>query len=209
MAGQKSQQTQRRQPIQARSRETVDAIFEAVARILQAHGRTALTTNAVAERAGISIGTLYSYFPNKDTILLAMARRETLRVKDSVHHALLAAGLPLGEAHIRAAVRALIAGYGRRNRARRILMEALIASGHSDEIAMPVQAIADVIGAMGPGALPPGARPLKPISLFVMTRAVDSIVRAATYEDAAFIATKDFEDEITRLILSFVFWRAD
>ncbi|HEX3917772.1 MAG TPA: helix-turn-helix domain-containing protein [Caulobacteraceae bacterium] len=67
-----------REPRQARSRATWEAIVEAAAQILERHGPEALTTNAVAERAGVSIGTLYQYFPDKQAILIAAARREPL-----------------------------------------------------------------------------------------------------------------------------------
>jgi AcrR family transcriptional regulator len=68
--------TQRRSPRQARSRAACEAIVEAAAQILERHGPEALNTNAVAERAGVSIGTLYQYFPDKQAILIAAARRE-------------------------------------------------------------------------------------------------------------------------------------
>lgn len=67
---------QRRSPKQARSRATWAAIVEAAAQILERGGSDALTTNDVAERAGVSIGTLYQYFPDKQAILIAAARRE-------------------------------------------------------------------------------------------------------------------------------------
>ena len=194
---------QRRTPLQARARDSVEAIFEATARILQSEGRAGLNTNRVAALAGVSVGTLYSYFPNKDAILLAMARRETEAVRASVAKALTEE--LLGDVSpIRLAIRALIKGYGRRNKARRILMETLIAAGHSDEIASPVQDIADLIAAKGAHLLPANAKPPSPIALFVLTRAVDSVVRAATYEDAKFIASREFEDELTRLVLAYV-----
>ena len=50
--------------------------MEAAAQILERRGPAGLTTNDVAERAGVSIGTLYQYFPGKTAILLAAARRE-------------------------------------------------------------------------------------------------------------------------------------
>ena len=67
----------RKQPLQARSRETVGAIVEATARILEKDGHDGFTTNAVAERAGVSIGTLYQYFPDKEALLGALIARET------------------------------------------------------------------------------------------------------------------------------------
>src|SRR4051794_7785660 len=65
----------RRRPSQERSRETVDAIVEAAARVFEGHGYAAGTTNRIAERAGVSVGSLYQYFPNKDAILVALMRR--------------------------------------------------------------------------------------------------------------------------------------
>ncbi len=67
---------QRRSPKQARSRATWEAIVEAASQILERHGPDALNTNDVAERAGVSIGTLYQYFPDKQAILLAAAKRD-------------------------------------------------------------------------------------------------------------------------------------
>jgi AcrR family transcriptional regulator len=66
----------RKRPAQARSRETVAAILEAAARVFEARGYAAGTTNRIAERAGVSIGSLYEYFPNKDAIVVALAERE-------------------------------------------------------------------------------------------------------------------------------------
>lgn len=60
--------TPRKRPLQARSRETYAAILEATARILETEGLEAANTNAIAERAGVSVGSLYQYFPDKTAI---------------------------------------------------------------------------------------------------------------------------------------------
>ena len=62
----------RRRPVQERSLATVEAILQAAAQVFERHGYAAGTTNRIAERAGVSIGTLYQYFPNKDAILVAL-----------------------------------------------------------------------------------------------------------------------------------------
>lgn len=54
---------------------TVDAILEAAAEVFERRGYAAATTNRIAERAGVSIGSLYQYFPNKDAILVALTRQ--------------------------------------------------------------------------------------------------------------------------------------
>ena len=61
----------RKFPQQSRSQETVEAIVGAATQVFERHGYAAGTTNRIAERAGVSIGPLYQYFPNKDAILVA------------------------------------------------------------------------------------------------------------------------------------------
>jgi AcrR family transcriptional regulator len=71
----------RKRPRQARSRATFDAIVEAAARILVEAGPARLTTNRVAARAGVSIGSLYQYFPGRAAIVRALVERELERAE--------------------------------------------------------------------------------------------------------------------------------
>ncbi|WP_296580685.1 TetR/AcrR family transcriptional regulator [Xanthobacter sp.] len=63
----------------------MDAILEAAARILETEGIAALNTNAVAERAGASIGSLYQYFPGKEALLAALIRRERRELINAIY----------------------------------------------------------------------------------------------------------------------------
>ncbi len=85
----------RKRPTQRRSRETVDAILDGAAQVFERSGYAAGTTNRIAERAGVSVGSVYEYFPNKDAIVVALAEREL----DKEREALLAilARPPAGE----------------------------------------------------------------------------------------------------------------
>jgi len=67
----------RKRPVQERARTTVAALIEAAARILEQRGREGFSTNAVAELAGVSVGSLYQYFPSKESLLGALIVRET------------------------------------------------------------------------------------------------------------------------------------
>jgi AcrR family transcriptional regulator len=62
----------RKLPRQARAKETVNVILEASARILESQGLRSFNTNAIATKAGVSVGSLYQYFPNKDSIVRAL-----------------------------------------------------------------------------------------------------------------------------------------
>lgn len=74
----------RKQARQARARATEAAIVEAAARILEEDGVSALTTNRIAERAGVSIGSLYQYFPDKRSVIAQLLRRERAALLDDV-----------------------------------------------------------------------------------------------------------------------------
>ena len=65
----------RKQPKQARSRETVEVILEATARVLVKEGYSRATTNRIANVAGVSIGSLYQFFPNKESLFTALRQR--------------------------------------------------------------------------------------------------------------------------------------
>lgn len=67
----------RKRPRQPRSRDTVAVIVEAAARIIESDGLAGYNTNAIARRAGVSIGSLYQYFAGKDAVTAELIRRET------------------------------------------------------------------------------------------------------------------------------------
>jgi AcrR family transcriptional regulator len=81
----------RKRPRQRRSAETVDAIVEAGARVFAEGGYGRASTNRIAQAAGVSIGSLYEYFPNKDAILVAVAERHLGRMMSDVEDLLLEA----------------------------------------------------------------------------------------------------------------------
>jgi AcrR family transcriptional regulator len=74
----------RKQPAQDRATETVKIILEAAAQVFSEEGYFA-TTNRIAERAGVSIGSLYQYFPNKDSILSRLLGLHTQEGYDLIH----------------------------------------------------------------------------------------------------------------------------
>ena len=98
----------RRQPKQLRARQTVDAVLEAVVRVLKREGVQAITTNRIAEVAGVSIGSVYQYFPDKRAIFAALHQRHIQEIDRLIESKLVEhAGSSIDEL-IRALVEAMI-----------------------------------------------------------------------------------------------------
>ena len=104
--------SKRRKPQQRRALATVEAVLDAVIRILKRDGIAGVTTNRIAEVAGISIGSLYQYFPDKRAIFLALHDRHVREIVALVERTLIAhADAPL-EGFVAALVGELIEAHG-------------------------------------------------------------------------------------------------
>jgi AcrR family transcriptional regulator len=105
--------SRRRQPKQRRARQTVEAVLDAVVRILKRGGADRVTTNRIAEVAGVSIGSVYQYFPDKRAIFAALHRRHIEEIEHMIQATLLDhASSSLGEL-VRALVEAMIEAHNK------------------------------------------------------------------------------------------------
>ena len=191
-------------PRQARAAETVAAILEAAAQILESDGLATFTTNAVAERAGVSIGTLYQYFGDKNAVLLALARQELAAALAEVTRALQGEDDPTVEGRVRAMIRARIHAFRGRQRARKAVVQAILAQGLGIELMAPVAsfiATASAAIGSGPEAKLPG---LSSQQLFVLSRSALGVIRAAVLEEQPFLRSRGFEDELVRMVMAYL-----
>lgn len=101
----------RRRPRQARAQATVDAIVQATARVLVEDGYDRASTNRIAQAAGVSIGSLYQYFPSKEALVAALVEEHVHRMLDLVTSALDDASPEELPDSARVLVNALIAAY--------------------------------------------------------------------------------------------------
>lgn len=187
----------RKSPRQSRSRDSVACLLEAAARILESEGEAGFTTNAVAQRAGVSIGTLYRYYPDKQAILLALAERETEAHRQAVI-AVTAEEPPV--ARDRALIRAFVQAFARRDQARRIAMKAMLAEADHAELAARFAAAEN-------GLKDAAGRPLSRVQAFVLARAIHGALRAAVLEGVDFLQSREFEDELVRLGRAYLGYR--
>lgn len=190
----------RKKPVQQRSVRMVNTILEAAARILEKGGFDGLTTNAIAERAGISIGSLYEYFPNKEAILVEMARNMLIEDEVFMAKAIEAAVAEPGSDVVRSAVRALIGLFESKRDVRRAIMYVHVRLGLAEEQILPVQAIGDLVERLQSRIFGVPATSIDPVKIFVLVRAVLGVVRSAFVEKSPLLTSDALEEELLMLI---------
>lgn len=185
----------RRTPRQARANATVDAILTAALQLLEDSGIEQLTTNHVAERAGVSIGTVYQYFADKQAILSALAQRSAAGVRDGIARMLIERP-DLGT--VRPIVRALMRGFEGSPATRRALLDALF---HRGEGVLQQHHEAFFASIAGKARLDVE---LTPESAFVLTHAAISLLRAASAEPELKLDPAALENELVRLMEAYL-----
>lgn len=174
----------------------MDAILEAAFQLLEAGGGEALTTNHIARRAGVSVGTLYQYFGGKQAILTALAQRRAEAARDRVAE-LVIARPEIGV--MRAIVRTLATAFEGSPATRRALLDALRLEGDDQVVMRHHLAFFETIAGKTSLGLS-----LTPEAGFVLTHAVVGLLRAATVESELALDPSRLEDELTRLMEAYV-----
>jgi AcrR family transcriptional regulator len=171
---------------------------------VESHGLQGLTTARIAEQAGYGVGTLYEYFPNKHAILVAMARQELDKVVVAIQKSLTQADAEGDGSTTQRVVRALMRGFGGRQRLRGALLLAMSSEGHFSEFTTPIERIVEFLRRPNRMAAEDALSKLSPEQLYVLTRAVIGAIRAWAMEGGARTSTQVMEVELTRLARSYI-----
>ena len=124
----------RKNASQQRSRATVDALVEATARILVREGFDKASTNRIAEVAGVSVGSLYQYFPNKEALVAAVIDRHQQKIMQTVRGELAGAlNQPLEQA-VRMLIAAAVKAHRVDPRLHRVLAEQIPRVGKLENV---------------------------------------------------------------------------
>lgn len=201
--GAKSVDSARKTPTQARAVRTREAIVEAAFQLLAREGEGALSTNRIAERAGVSVGSIYQYFEDKDAILLALINRERDAMAARIGKELEGVDPSGLEEVTRRIIRAVIEAFRARRGARRLVLT-MVLKRMEEGGGKGVEAVAAFIAAAAARNRPHGARPLTPVAIYVLTRAVANTIRGAAIENSRVLDEPEFEDELVRLVLGFL-----
>ena len=188
----------RRLPKQERALHKIALIFEATMRLLESEEIADLTTNAIAAKAGISIGTLYQYFDDKDAILDGLSGRELKGLGSKVMEAMDQTIPRTSEERLRLVVSAVFQSYGGRQRVYRVLLEHALTQRRT-RLNPLLAALSQELsreGRVGPQ--------LTPAEAFVLTHAITGVLRAALIGAYPSAHRHALEEALNRLVTGFI-----
>ena len=201
------QKNPRKLASQKRSRFTVNALLEATARVLKKEGYDRASTNKIAATAGVSIGSLYQYFPSKEALVAAVIERHTQELSQVAHKALLkVAGRPI-EIAVREFVVAAIDAHRVDPRLHRVLAEEVPRTGRLENI----EAIERNARTLFRNYLEAHRDEIDVTDLdlaaFIFVTTVEALTHSAVLRNPDIVADEKagkFVDEATRLVLQFL-----
>jgi AcrR family transcriptional regulator len=180
----------------------VAVILDAAAQVFEARGWAVATTNRIAERAGVSVGSVYEYFPNKDAIAVALAERELERERDALLGVLADAGGDLAGV-LRGLVERIVEFHARRPALHQILFDE---ADHPPELHACVlrfeEAIAHALEAALRRHRPRVADPDLAAHLVVQT--AEALAHRFVVRGIHDLDRARFVDEVTRLLAGYV-----
>jgi len=192
----------RRSPNQARSRDKLELIFEASIRILNKQGLEGLTTNRIAEVAGVSIGTLYQYFSNKQEILNALGQREIEATISKITEMFF---LPNEETDkLRLLIRAFLSAFDGRHQVQKILLDIALTQHGLMGMERSMQQFTGFMSSPMASQFFKNLRHLTEMDLFVLSSAITGVIRSALVRDVGLLSNRELEDKIVMLIRSYI-----
>ena len=192
----------RRSPHQARARDKLELIFEASIRILNKQGMDGLTTNRIAEVAGVSIGTLYQYFSNKQEILAALGQREIEATIARITEQFLDSSSETDK--LRLLVHILLNAFDGRHQVRKILLDIALTQQGIKGMDQSVSRITSFLHSPMAAHFFQHASSLTEMDIFVLSSAVTGVIRSALVRDVDLLSLQELEDKIVLLIRSYM-----
>jgi AcrR family transcriptional regulator len=192
---------------QTRSRLTVEALIEATARVLIKEGYDRASTNKIAATAGVSIGSLYQYFPGKEALVAAVVERHTNELSQVVRQALLKVAARPIEVGVRELVAAAIDAHRVDPKLHRILAEEAPRTGRGENI----DAVERYARGFLRDYLEAHRREIDVANLdlaaFILVTTVEALTHSAVLSRPDILADEkagEFVDEVTGLVLRYL-----
>jgi AcrR family transcriptional regulator len=194
----------RKLPQQDRSRITVEAILESTARILAEEGYDKANTNYIAQRAGISVGSLYQYFPNKESLMAALLKQHSNEIAELIESKLNNLFNSPPKIVVPELVKAVITAHSIDPQLHQVLNEEIPRSERLQHVENADKRIAELLQAY----LIRWSDYIQPqnleITIFIVSRTVESLCHSAVIERPGFVSDGQFEKEVSNLLISYL-----
>jgi AcrR family transcriptional regulator len=193
----------RRRPKQRRARQTVEAVLDAVIRLLKRGGSEAITTNRIAEVAGVSIGSVYQYFPDKRAIFTALHQRHVDQIDRMVQTKLVEHATSSIEELLRAMVEAMVEAHATDPELYELLMtEVPHGADGTREFAVRLHG-AFLLAISSRAHELKKHRDLDKV-VFVVTHMVEALSHGAVLRRPATMSLTDAKEEVVRAVLAYL-----
>ena len=194
----------RKTATQDRSKATVDALLAATARVLVKEGYDRASTNKIAEAAGVSIGSLYQYFPSKEALVAAVISRHTGEMMEVVRTSMVrVAGLPIPEAS-RELVKVMIDAHRIEPKLHRVLVEQIPRVGNMEDIEKLDEEATTLVRAYLEGHRDEIAIDDLEIASFICVASVEALTHAAVLRRPALLDNPRFVEEVAAMITRYL-----
>ncbi|MFT3839971.1 MAG: TetR/AcrR family transcriptional regulator [Myxococcaceae bacterium] len=194
----------RKAPRQERAKATVDAILRAAAHILREEGYEACSTNRVALKAGVSIGSLYQYYPSKEALVMALAERHS----EQAYGLLLRTASEVNGAPLKVAVRKFIEAMGELHKMdpklHRVLTEHTTKIGGFEAVKRLTMASATFVRGYLESLGPQIRKMDLDTATFVVVTTVEALTHIAAMETEHGPTDPKLVDELTHLVLRYL-----
>jgi AcrR family transcriptional regulator len=199
----KEQARPRKLPTQERSREMFETILDAAARVFVDLGYARATTNKIAAEAGISVGSLYQYFPSKDALAVELLRRYRMKLLGVVGAGLSRVGERGLEVVVRDLVDALLRAEGIDPTLQRVLIEQVLRTSARAEVLGFEEKLEEVVAEQLRAAKTGHHEKDLRVAAFLVVRVVLAVVHAVRV-DRTEVDSERLRDHVTRLIVRYL-----
>lgn len=200
----KTSASPRKQPVQERSRQTVKAILQATSQVLVQRGYEGTTTGAVVERAGVSIGTLYQYFPNKESLVAALIEEHVHEVLTLVETALTRRASDPLPAALRAVIKASLDAHRLNPELHKVLIEQVPREGKLAAALGISDRLAEMLHQHIKKRCAHLQQPRIRMISFVVETTVEALTHRAIIEGPRWLTTGGLEAEAMDLLLPYL-----
>jgi AcrR family transcriptional regulator len=199
----KGRRNVRREPRQRRARQTVEAILEAVVRIVKREGIGAVNTNRVAEVAGVSIGSVYQYFPDKRAMFIALHQQHIEEIDPLIHRTIVECGQSSLEGMIRGVFDAIVDAHAKDPAYSNVIFsEILHRPGGTEEFAVRLHGVFRLALAAKKGEMRRGLD--LDVAAFVVGNMIDALAHGGAMRRPRGVTVEEAKEEGVRAVVGYL-----